>query len=116
MVKTSCASGAKGICRYPWSKSSFPKQFAPNNSRMSSWFGITPGDFSTCEFTPWESLTKRKASLFGTAMAGLAHTPWMFRTIKPNATKAAMHGAHHPVFTGSYRRGLAFTTCACGFR
>ena len=53
--------------------------------------------------------------LLGTAMAGLAHTTWMFHTIKPNATKAAMHDVNHPVFTGSYRRGLAFTACACGF-
>ena len=53
MVKTSFASGAKGICQYPWSKSSFPKHFAPNNSGMSSWFDITPGDCSTCEFTAW---------------------------------------------------------------
>ena len=51
MVKTPCASGAKGICQYPWSKSSFQKHLAPNNSRISSWFGITPGDCSTCEFT-----------------------------------------------------------------
>ena len=48
-------------------------------------------------------------------MAGLAHTAWMFRASNPNATKAAMHDANYPVFTGSYRRGLAFTACACGF-
>ena len=37
-------------------------------------------------------------------------------TSKPNAPKAAMHDVNHPVFTGSYRRDLAFTACACGFR
>ena len=86
-------------------------QSRPRNKSVFT-FGVC----STCEFTAWQSLTKRKVSLSGTAMAGLAHTAWMFRTIKPNATKAAMHDANHPVFTGSYRRGLAFTACACGLR
>ena len=73
---------------------------------LATRFVLREAPAMSCEFTAWYSLTRRKVSLFRTAVAGLAHTSWMFHTIKPNATKAAMHDANHPVFTGSYRRGI----------